>query len=61
MGAVCDIHVYIWSIIYWSCIDLVLILYGFTRTIYNVLREPNDRVCIDRINYLTGLLFYDEC
>ena len=61
MGAVCDTHGYIWSIIYWSCTDLVLILCGFTRTIYNVLHGPNDHVCVDRINYPSGLLYYDEC
>ena len=61
MDAVCDIHGYISSFTYWSCTDLVLILCGFTRTIYNVLHGPNDRVCVDRINYPSGLLYYDEC
>ena len=36
VDAVCDLHGYISSSIYWSCIDLGLILCGFTSTIDNV-------------------------
>ena len=35
MDIVCDSHGYVSSSTYWSCIDLGLILCGFTRIIYN--------------------------